>query len=344
MDVACLIQMNKYVMDRTRPILWAFALVTVGIIATVFLVNIRSRYEIERPFILRGAVIKQNRDVNKQSPIANVDVRVVDGPTVVEGKSDFSGLFQLTLRKGMTPGQRITLSFRHPDYRPLDVRQMVGNTLFVARMVPIHDEIESELNLDEVAVTNVLVRYSTQAIAATEVGSGVKTFEVQNTGDVPCNNQSPCSPDGEWKAGVGSASLDAGDGNVFRNARVSCIAGPCPFTKVDADHFSDGSRTISVSVRDWSDTTTFLLQAEVFRSMATDTVRTSYPVIFGRAMNFTVPAEAEGTSIEAEINGTPIVFPLGPDPSLSWADCSVRVEYSQSKDYRCELKAGYGFH
>jgi len=56
-----------------------------------------------------------------------------------------------------------------------------------------------------------------------------------------------------------------------------------------------------------------------------------------------LPAKAQGPSIEAEMNGSRIVFPLGPTPVLSWADCNVRVEKNQVKDYRCELKAGYQY-
>lgn len=331
-------------MGRTKLFLWTTALVAAGLVGGLILFGIRWRYQTTAPFILRGAVIRQSTDVKEQSPIANVDVQAQDGAATAEAHSDFSGLFQLNLRNRPAAGQQITLSFRHPDYHPLDMKISVGDTLLVARMVPVQGDVEAELNPNAMQVSNVLVRYSTQAMTATEIGSSVKTFEVENTGDVPCKEQSPCSPDGKWQAAIDSASLDAGSGNVFRNARVSCIAGPCPFTKVDSAHFLDGERYISVSVRDWSDTTTFLLQAEVYHSAVTDIVRSSYPVIFGRAMNFTVPAEAEGTSIEAEINGTLIVFPLGPDPVMSWADCSVRVERNQSKDYRCQLRAGYGFH
>ncbi len=60
----------------------------------------------------------------------------------------------------------------------------------------------------------------------------------------------------------------------------------------------------------------------MFRTQITDTVRDSYPVITGRALDFTVPGSAEGTSVEAEINGVSMVFPLAPNPTLSWADCN----------------------
>jgi hypothetical protein len=118
-----------------------------------------------------------------------------------------------------------------------------------------------------------------KATTALNVGSAVKTFEVMNSGNVPCNGRDPCSPDGKWKAAIGSTSLDAGPGNEFRNARASCIAGPCPFTKIEADDLQRGGRSIQVFVRNWSDTATFLLEAEVFHPMVSDIVRESYPVI-----------------------------------------------------------------
>ena len=52
---------------------------------------------------------------------------------------------------------------------------------------------------------------------------------------------------------MGSASMDAGEGNEFRNARTSCIAGPCPFTKIEDEDFAQNGRTINVSARNWSD-------------------------------------------------------------------------------------------
>ena len=51
-----------------------------------------------------------------------------------------------------------------------------------------------------------------------------------------------------------------------------------------------------VSARDWSDTTTFLLEAEVFHPMVSQVVHESYPVIFGDGLNFTLPSSAEGVS------------------------------------------------
>ena len=98
-----------------------------------------------------------------------------------------------------------------------------------------------------------------------------------------------------------------------------------------------------VSVRNWSDTTTFLWEAEVIRSMLSDSIRHSYPANFGRTMNFTLPSAAQGPSIEAEMNGQPIVFPLGPSLALSWTVCNPQVEQDQARLYSCELKPGYRF-
>ena len=141
-----------------------------------------------------------------------------------------------------------------------------------------------------------------------------------------------------------SFSLDTGENEKqFRNVRVSCIAGPCPFSSIEQDQFSRGGRTISVAVRNWSDSVTYLVEAEVAMTMESELIRYAYPMTFGRAMNFTVPAAASGLSIEVEIGGSEIVFPLGPEMRLSWATCRLQSGPEGSKQYRCELKPGYRF-
>jgi hypothetical protein len=292
---------------------------------------------------LTGAVMLQDADTRNQSPIEDVKISTADMVPIVSSASRSSGLFTLKLGPEVVAGQPVTLAFRHPDYQPLDLTVMAGDALIMARMSPLHHAITAQPRGPEVTVANVRVRYSVEARSAINVGTGVKTFQLVNAGDVPCAGHSPCSPDRKWKAVVESVSLDAGEENEFRNARVSCIAGPCAFTQIDSDRFSRGGRTISASIRNWSDTTTFVFQAEVYHPEIRDTVQQSYPIIIGRAVNFTLPGSAEGLSLEAEINGTEIVFPLGPSPSLSWADCDVRVEKNQTKVFRCELKPGYRF-
>jgi hypothetical protein len=324
---------------RRRVVSWTAAMVIAGvIIAAILLTRPHTR-----PLTLRGAVVRQDADPAKELPLADVDIiALYNGVAIGEGKSDASGSFTVTLRTRIWIGRSVTLQFRHADYQPLDLKEFVGDKLYVARMVALpHDATAA--NHPNVVVSNVLARYSIKTINTANVGSAVKTFEVPNAGNVPCKKRPPCSPDGKWKAAIGSASLDAGEGNEFRNARTSCIAGPCPFTKIEAEDFLQGGREVSVSARNWSDTATFLLEAEVFRPMVADMVRTSHPVIFGQALNFTVPGSAEGISIQAEINGATITFPFGPNLYLSWADCNARVNRDQTKVYRCELKPGYQF-
>ncbi|HEV3481396.1 MAG TPA: hypothetical protein VGR97_03615, partial [Candidatus Acidoferrales bacterium] len=251
--------------------------------------------------------------------------------------------FKLALRPRLKRGQPITLQFRHKDYKPLDLTTTLDHKLYVIHMVALHQEAVAPSDRPLIPLSNVFVRYSTETTTSDNIGTGLKTFRVENTGNVPCNGRAPCSPDGRWKGAIASTSLDAGVGNTYDDARLSCIAGPCPFTRIVSDNFSHGGRYISVSILNWSDTTTFLLQAEVFRIQISNIVRESYPVIFGNSLNFTLPASAEGPSLEAEESGQNIVFPLGPSPALSWADCNVRVGKDQSKSYRCELKPGYQF-
>ncbi len=237
----------------------------------------------------------------------------------------------------------MTLQFRHPEYQPLDLHEYVTDKLYIAEMEPLAKRVPRSANGPEKTVGSLRVRYSIKAMTVMNIGSAAKPFQVVNTGNVPCKGQAPCSPDGKWKAAIGSAFLDAGAGNEFRNARVSCIAGPCPFTKIEQDDLSNGRQTIRASALNWSDTTTFLLEAEVFHPMVSETVHESHPVLFGRTLDFTLPAAAEGVCIEADMDGQTIIYPLGPALYLSWANCDANVNPDQTKVYRCELKPGYQF-
>lgn len=329
-----------------RNLAWGAGVAVVlaaAILSAVFLWHLSHR----KPVDLRGAVIMQDPDPRKELPIADVEITAAHGLALAPVKSDSSGFFDLKLRKGIGIGIRrgelVTLQFRHPNYRPLDLTETVGDKLYIGHLVPLSKQDQEVDNRPAVTVGNVRVRYTIKATQDLNIGSAVKVFQIVNTGDVLCKGQWPCSPDGKWKAGIGTASLDAGPGNEFRDARVSCIAGPCPFTKIEFDGFSKGGQVITVSARGWSDTTTFLIEAEVFRKMASEVIHESYPVIFGRALNFTVPIGAEGISIEADIPAQTTIFPLGPALFLSWASCNARINRDQTSVYRCELKPGYRF-
>jgi hypothetical protein len=294
------------------------------------------------PVVLRGAVLRNDRDPNKQLPLADVKITASSVWGSSHAQSDSLGFFRLTLPEGLRRRQPVLLQFRHKDYAPLDWSDFTGDKLYIAHMVPLHQESVAESQSD-VVVSNPRIRYTVKATTEANIGSAVKAFDVVNVGNQPCANQPPCAPGGKWKAAIGSFSLDAGEGNEFRNARVSCIAGPCPFTKIEAEDFSEDHRHFKVAVRNWSDTTTFLVEAEVVHPMTSNLVRETYPVIFGRALNFSLPPTAEGPSIEADLAGEAIVFPLGPDLYLRWADCHEGIDKDQSRNYRCELKPGYQF-
>ena len=295
------------------------------------------------PVTITGAVTIQDADSRKQLPIADVEITAANSLADAPIKSDSSGFFTLTLRKRVRKGQVVILKFRHPKYQPLDMEEIFDDKLYLAHLVPLSSNAAHVPNRPAIAVSNVRVRYSIKAMTTMNVGSAVKTFQVENVGNIPCKGQDLCSPDGKWKAAIGSASLDAGLGNEFQNARVSCIAGPCPFTRIESEQFSKTSQTIAASARNWSNTATFLVEAEVIHVMQSPIDHRSYPVIFGPALNFTLPAEAESVSLEADMAGETIVFPLGPDLFLSWANCNARVNRDQTNVYRCELKPGYRF-
>jgi hypothetical protein len=293
-----------------------------------------------RAIFLQGAVIQQDVDPRRQVPVPDVEITAATDLDSSEGHSDSSGFFSLPLPSGATHGQHVRLVFMRAGFHPLSLDEIVDDKLIVARMTAIPHIVNP---VKEVVVANVRVRYSVNTTSVENVGSAVKTFQVANVGNVPCKGQTPCSPDGKWKAAIGSVSLDAGQNNEFWNVRVSCIAGPCPFTKVDSTRYSQNSRELTIKVLDWSDTATFLLQSEVVRPLVSDVVRGTYPVIFGEDLNFTVPSGAEGVTMEAELDGQSIVFPLGPDTILSWADCRASVNPDQTKVYRCVLDSGYRF-
>jgi hypothetical protein len=324
---------------RKKLVFWITSFVVLlGVIAALALFYFPHR----KPLRIQGAVIVQDADARKRVPVANVSITVTDEVETLTATSNSSGFFSLQLPVSVRRGRAIAFHFRHRDYKPLDLHDYVADKLYIAEMVPAAQN--SPTTGAKTTVANIRVRYTIKAMTTVNIGSAVQTFQVQNTGNVRCKGHDPCSPDGVWKAGIGSATLDAGTGNEFRNARVSCIAGPCPFTRIENDDFAKGGQRITASARDWSDTATFLVEAEVFHPMVSEIVHESHPVVFGRALNFTLPAAAEGVSIQADIAGQTIIFPLGPALFLSWANCDARGNPDQTKAYRCELKPDYQFH
>ena len=296
-----------------------------------------------RRVTITGAVLREDADPNKQNPVTGVRVTAITGTAESKTTSDQLGQFSLTLPKGFRRRQAITLDFQHTDYQTLTIHDFIGDKLYIARLAPLDKSSRRDDNQPATTVANVRVRYLVKTTTTADIGSAVRTFQVKNIGNVPCKASPPCSPDGKWRANIAATQLDAGEGNEFRNIRVSCIAGPCPFTKIQREVVTNNGRQLDISARAWSDTATFLIEAEVVHTMVSDLVRESYPVIFGPSLNFRLPVAAEGPSLEAEINGEPIVFPLGPSLSLSWGQCTLSHNKDQTTVYHCELKPGYRF-
>ena len=322
-----------------KAVIWGAAVL---VIAIALVLVIRNRLQ-KNGVLIEGAILMQDQDPRRQLPISGVEVTASVGEMVAQSRSDASGLFRLTVPRALWRNETADLVFRHSGYQPMHIMERLTDEIYVIRMAAVTAGAVPEPSGTQAILKDVRVRYATKATTPIDVGSIAKTFEVTNVGDRTCNGAATCSPDGKWKAAIGELTLDAGEGHEYRNARASCIAGPCPFARIESDQFSRGGRVIKLSVRNWSDTVTFLVEAEVIQTIPSDSIRNAYPIIFGREMSFTLPSTAQGPSIEADVNGDEIIFPLGPALNLPWAVCNLQVGADRTKLYRCELKSGYRF-
>jgi hypothetical protein len=335
-------------MQQRKGVILAIVLAAGGLLAaslTLLAIHWRPRL-----IMIQGAVIRANADPRKQIAIGNATVTVSDGDTIASGQSQKSGYFKLTFREGIRLPKNAALIVRHNGYAPFvtNLPLTPRSSLRKIYVVKLRESDAHTTDLEkrsQTRVSNVIIRYTVNAPSTTNIGTAVKTFEVINHSNVPCRHQAPCSPNGFWKAARASVTLKAGSNNKFRNVRVLCIAGPCAFTRVHLHKPGKQTQTIAVSAVDWSDTTTFLVEAEVYHNAISSQLRESYPVIFGRDMHFTLPPTAEGPSIVAEIGNQSIVFPLASGLYMSWATCNS--EQSRQTDnstiFQCELKPGYRF-
>src|ERR1051326_101590 len=187
-----------------------------------------------KPVVLIGAVLRDDSDPRKQSPLANATLTVISGSENETAKSDTSGLFHLRVHPGLVPGRPMLLRVQHTDYKPAVISATTRDHIYVVRLeprvpepvIPVSHSDHSENKAKPAQIRNVKLRYSLKTQKTVTVGSLAKQFEVVNTGNVLCNGDRPCSPDGKWKAFIGRLPLDAQKGNEFRNVRVTCIAGP----------------------------------------------------------------------------------------------------------------------
>src|SRR5579864_6335097 len=161
---------------------WIFAAAIILGIAAVVIIQLRHR----KPLVLRGAVTVNSSDSRKEVPIADVVVSVSNDVAQGTGKTDASGYFSITLPPSVRRGHSIILRFRHPDYLPLDQRDFVGDQLYVSHLAPRPRPPMTGARGPETTVGNLKVRYSIKNFTVISVGSAVKTFQVENRGNVPC--------------------------------------------------------------------------------------------------------------------------------------------------------------
>jgi hypothetical protein len=331
-------------MTGQRVAVWITGLLSLCMAAAALLFFIIRQRPPAQALTLTGVTLRRDSDPRKQRPIAGVEITATNGFVNLKTLSDASGLFTITIAGGPKAPAPPNLTFQAQDYLGSEIKSAKGDQVYLVYLTPQRPTMAEPASHKQSTLANIRVRYSEKAEITTNTGSLVKSFEVVNKGNVPCNQHPPCSPDDKWKATLGSVVENAqGPGQEFRRARLSCIAGPCPFTRIEPQtNLADGP-SLKIEILNWSDTTTFLLEAEVSQRILSDMIRQSFPAVFGSSMNFTLPARAQGPSIEAELNGQDIVFPLGPDLIVSWGVCSVKVASDKTKAYRCDLKPGYSF-
>ncbi len=300
---------------------------------------------------IEGVVLRQDKDLRGQQPIPDVQMQLQFGSHSFYAHTDEEGYFRIPLHRVLLPGTRIVLTLTHPQYQsqklPIVVRLRSSSNLL--RIIFMREALSGnqadQSAMPGIQMTNLRVRYVENGSSKTNIGSISRTFEIANQGGLPCKGHPPCSPNGKWKATVGKIQLDAGPGNEFQQIRISCIAGPCPFTRIDSSHGEKNGQILYAQVTNWSDTVTILVEAEVYHQSVSSAVHHLFPVIFERTLNFTLPANEEGVSLEAKMNGTSMVFPLGPEGDMSWASCEERDSEAadRARVYHCELKPGYRF-
>ncbi len=328
-------------MNRRRR---RIALLLVSVLIAVVLGALYVYLSPIRPDItLTGVVLVEDPDPRKQVPIIDAEVRASVGKRVVVTHSGASGYFKLGPIP-YRPKETVAFTASHPDYKTVQFSPANFDRLFVIRLPTTKlDTSDPTYDGPILNITNLKIRYAVKATATINIGSIVRSFEVQNRGNVPCAAASVCSPDGKWRASVQSVTYDAGNSNQFTNVRSSCISGPCVFTQVEGNNIANPGRYLHITIRNWSDTVTFLVESEVSRTTQSDLVRQAFPATIGSTMEFTLPATAEGPSIEAELGGTNIIFPLGPSLLLSWATCRQEINPNGTRLFRCELKPSFAF-
>ena len=112
-----------------KKIAWATIAVSAGVVILVLLLiranRLRSITEAQA-IPIEGAVIRRDADTKKELPIADVAITATDGIRTATTQSDAAGYFKLVLQKGVLSDRPVTVTFRHPDYQPLDLTVQTG--------------------------------------------------------------------------------------------------------------------------------------------------------------------------------------------------------------------------
>ena len=103
----------------------AIGITALVVVVIVLITVVRLRRHRSAPLVIQGAIVAYSPETEKRSPIEDVEVDATNGVAVRATTSDFSGFFQLTLGADVEPGQSIVLTFRHPDYLPVNMTAVV---------------------------------------------------------------------------------------------------------------------------------------------------------------------------------------------------------------------------
>lgn len=301
--------------------------VAIGAIAPALI----SRVHRPQPVILSGAIMRSDANPQKRYPISGVDVSYVEDNVEKHQTTTQDGAVTIAFGPGVKTGDLIELKFQHSCYQEMDETIGAVDVPFTLYLWPATVP-QPGAPCNDPIITSIGLTFRKSYLTKST------TFQVPNRGTVRCRKQ-PCSPDGKWQANIVTASLDAGAGNTFarRQGGVSCIAGPCPFTQVVNDGFSAGGPRISVSIRNWSDTVTYVLQGKLVGGP------TSPVTVKDKTFDFSVSrSDLPNLQIAAQTStGQSLVSDIGVG-SIPWATCQVSEGPSTIK-YHCTLAPDYTF-
>src|SRR5882724_1497644 len=123
---------------QTRRTLWTI----IALVAVLAYAGVLVHRSLLKPWTIMGAVTVQDADTRKQLPIANVEITPANSLEIAPGKTDQTGFFKIKLSKNVKKGTLITLRFRHPDYRPLDIDEIANDKIFVVHLTPLSKSAE----------------------------------------------------------------------------------------------------------------------------------------------------------------------------------------------------------